>query len=120
VDIVFCLHGQVEIDDVRNRWHVNTARGDVRRNHNLNSPFEQHPHDPVTGMLRQIAMQGCDCMTCVAQTTSLIFSRQLGRHKNDGLLHASRRQHGVQQAILMVEIVGVVDHLGQKGTVDPL
>jgi hypothetical protein len=90
VDIVFCLHGQIEIDDVRNRWHVNSARGDIRGNHNLNSSFEQHPDDSVTGMLRQIAMQGCDRMTCVAQPTSLIFSRQLGRHENNGLLHARR------------------------------
>jgi hypothetical protein len=70
-------------------------------------------------MLGQIAMQGCDRMTRVAQPTSLIFSRQLGRHENDGLLHARRCEHGVQQTVLVIEIVGVMDHFGQQGTVDP-
>jgi hypothetical protein len=56
VDIVFCLHWQVEVDDVRNRWHVNATRGYIGRNHNLDSAFKQHPDDPVTGMLRQIAV----------------------------------------------------------------
>jgi len=70
-------------------------------------------------MLRQISVEGCNRVACLSQATGLILGRQLGRHKNDRLLHASGRKHGVQQAVFVVEIVGVMDHFGQQGAVDP-
>jgi hypothetical protein len=85
----------------------------------LNSSFKQHPDDPIAGMLRQIAVEGSNRVACLPQPARLIFRRQLGRHKNDRLLHASGRKHGVQQAVLVVEVVGVMDHFSQQGTVDP-
>jgi hypothetical protein len=95
VNIVFRLHRQIKIDDVRNGWHIDATRGHIGRNHNLNSAFEQHPDDPVTGMLRQIAVQCSDRVACVAQAPGLVFSRQLGRHENNRLLHPVGRKDGI-------------------------
>jgi hypothetical protein len=120
MDIIFCLHRQIKIDDMRNRWHVNAARGHIGCNHDLNSAFKQHPDDPVTGMLRQIAMQCSDRVTCLPQAPGLIFSRQFSRHENDGLIHSRSREDGIQQTVLVIEIVGVMNHFGQQGAVDTL
>jgi hypothetical protein len=95
VNIIFGFHRQIEIDDVRNRWHVDATRSHIRRNHNLTSPFEQHPNDSVASMLRQIAMQGGDRVSCIAEASSLVFGRQFGRHKNDRLIHPRRRKYGI-------------------------
>ena len=49
-----------------NRGHINAARRHIGRHHNLDPTFEQHPDDPVAGVLRQVAMQGCDRMARVS------------------------------------------------------
>jgi len=95
VNIIFRLHRQIKIDDVRNGWYINATRGHIGRNHDLNSAFKQHPDDPVPGMLRQIAVQCSDRMACLTQTPGLVFSRQLGRHENNGLLHPVSRKDGI-------------------------
>lgn len=105
---------------MRNRWHVNASRRHIRRNDNLNSTLEQHPDDSVAGMLRKITVQGSHRVTCIPQSTGLILGRQLGRHENDRLLHAGGREDCIEQTILVVEIIGVMDHLGQQGAIDTL
>jgi hypothetical protein len=47
------------------------------------------------------------------QTRSLLFGRNFGRHEDDRLSEAIAGQNRVEQPILVVEVVGVVNDLGQ-------
>ena len=59
-------------------------------------------------------------MACLSQAPGLVFSRQLGRHENNRLLHPVGRKDGIQQTVLVIKIIGVMDHLSQQGTVNTL
>ena len=49
-----------------NGGHIDAARRHIGRHHDLDPTFEQHPDDPVAGVLGQVAMQGRDRMTGVS------------------------------------------------------
>jgi hypothetical protein len=49
-----------------NRGYIDAARRDIGRHDDLDPTFEQHPDHPITGVLRQVAMQGRDRVTRVS------------------------------------------------------
>jgi len=51
---------------MRNRGHIDAACRHIGRHDDLNPTFEQHPDDPIAGVLRQVAMQGRDRMARVS------------------------------------------------------
>ena len=105
VHVVFGLHRQVVVDDVRDALHVDAARGDVGGHEHFQPAAAQRLQRAVARALVHVAVHGRGRVTLAVQVLRELVGVALGRGEDDGLQHVRLSEDGLQQAVLVAHVI---------------
>ena len=112
VHVVLGLERQTVVDDVGDGGHVNAARGHVGGHQDAQMARAQTLQHAVAPALRHAAVQRRHRVAQVGQAVGQAIGIDLGAGEHHGLVHIAFGQQVVQQGVLVVEVVGPQDLLG--------
>ena len=115
VHIVLGLHRQAVIEDVGDAGHVDASRRHIRGHQNLHLAIAQGHQTTVAQGLAQRTMQRHGRKAGLLQVLGQGIAFNLGAGKHNGLLDAGFAQPVVQQATLVVTVVGPEQGLTDVG-----
>ncbi len=115
VGVVLGLHGQSEVEHVRDGGHVNTARGHVGGDQNLHLAVAQRHQAAVAQALAQGAVQRHSGKAGLLQFGGQAVAFDLRAGKHNGLVNAGVAQPVVEQLALVLGVVGPEQHLLDVG-----
>ena len=111
VDIVFWVHGKVEIDDMADCLNVKTSGSHVGCNHNLHFSGAHLPHSPRALALVHIAVEGGGFMADLPEFFYKIVGMMLCRNEDKGLMDRWVSEKVFEEGMFVGEIVDAVKSL---------
>ena len=108
MDVRVGVGRHVEVDDVRDVLDVEPARGDVRRDEDVERAVPEAAHDPVAGLLGQPAVEGSGVVAPGAQRLGQVVHLAAGPGEDEGRAGVLDVEDPAQRG----ELVGAADDVG--------
>ena len=115
VGVVFGFHRQAVVDHVGDRWHVQTASGDVGSDQNLHAAITKSHQTAIAQTLAQSAMQCHGAEAFLHQIVGQTVALNLRAGKHHGLVDGRVTQPVVEQLALVRHIVSPQQRLRDGG-----
>ena len=103
--VVFRFHGQAEVKDVANGWHIDTTGGDISGYQDLNLALTQSHQAAITQALAQGTVQGNRREAFLLQVIGQAIALNLCTGKNNGLIDGGVTQPMVEQLALVLCVI---------------
>lgn len=111
VNVVLGLHGQIEVDGMANRLHVNAPGGHVGGDQHANATALHGGQCTSALTLIHVAVQCHGLESLVIECLGKVIGTAFGRRENDCLIKLGIAQNVVKQAALVGTIICVENTL---------